>query len=327
MILADKIILQRKKLQMTQEELAEKMNVSRQAVSKWESAQAVPDLERILRLAELFGVTTDYLLKDSEESESFSPSPSSSDSCVRTLKMSEASDFIALRITAAKRIALGVFLCIISVIPLLALGGISEAGLFGISENFAGAAGLTFLFICAAVAVLLFVFTGTVNEPWEFLEKEDFELEYGVDGMVRSKRAEFKEKYSLFNLLGILLCVISPLPVIIGAFGENELLQVMLLCLMFLIVAAGAVPLVYAGVRRASFDKILREGDFKRPEKKKSAKYYAVQSIYWSVVTAAYLAWSFISSDWHITWVIWPVAGVLSPVIDGVFDLLEKKDI
>ena len=60
MILADKIIGLRKKNGWSQEELADKMNISRQAVSKWESAQTLPDLEKILQLSALFGVTTDY---------------------------------------------------------------------------------------------------------------------------------------------------------------------------------------------------------------------------------------------------------------------------
>ena len=72
MILADKIIRLRKKNGWSQEELADKMNVSRQAVSKWESAQTIPDLEKILQLGTLFGVTTDYLLKDEIEEEEFS---------------------------------------------------------------------------------------------------------------------------------------------------------------------------------------------------------------------------------------------------------------
>ena len=59
MILADKIIALRKKSGWSQEELAEKMNVTRQSVSKWEGAQAVPDLEKILLLSQLFGVSTD----------------------------------------------------------------------------------------------------------------------------------------------------------------------------------------------------------------------------------------------------------------------------
>ena len=69
MILADKIIDLRKKNGWSQEELAEKLGVSRQAVSKWESAQAIPDLGRVLAMADLFSVTTDYLLRDENEAQ------------------------------------------------------------------------------------------------------------------------------------------------------------------------------------------------------------------------------------------------------------------
>ena len=60
MILADKITEERKKNGLSQEELADKLGVSGQAVSKWDSAGSVPDLQRIIQLAELFGVSTDY---------------------------------------------------------------------------------------------------------------------------------------------------------------------------------------------------------------------------------------------------------------------------
>lgn len=96
MILADKIIRLRRKNGWSQEELAEKMNVSRQAVSKWESAQTVPDLEKILMLGALFGVTTDYLLKDELESEEFT---SGEDSAIRRLTLAEANEYLALRKT------------------------------------------------------------------------------------------------------------------------------------------------------------------------------------------------------------------------------------
>lgn len=64
MSLADKIIKLRKQHGWSQEDLADKMDVSRQAVSKWECAQTIPDIEKILQLSQLFNVSTDYLLKD-----------------------------------------------------------------------------------------------------------------------------------------------------------------------------------------------------------------------------------------------------------------------
>ena len=66
MIFADKLIALRKKAGWSQEKLAEKLNVTRQSVSKWEGAQSMPDIDKILQLSHLFGVTTDYLLKDEQ---------------------------------------------------------------------------------------------------------------------------------------------------------------------------------------------------------------------------------------------------------------------
>ena len=68
MRLGQKIAALHKKNHLFQEALAEKMNVSRQAVSKWESEQSIPDIEKIVALSELFGVTTDYLLKSGSPS-------------------------------------------------------------------------------------------------------------------------------------------------------------------------------------------------------------------------------------------------------------------
>ena len=64
MILADKIIALRKKAGWSQEELAEQLGVTRQSVSKWEGAQSVPDMDKVGQMSRLFGVTTDFLLKD-----------------------------------------------------------------------------------------------------------------------------------------------------------------------------------------------------------------------------------------------------------------------
>lgn len=69
MKLNEKILEQRKKLGLSQEELAERLNVSRQAVSRWEVGSAQPDASNVLQLSKLFGVTADYLLNDEYESD------------------------------------------------------------------------------------------------------------------------------------------------------------------------------------------------------------------------------------------------------------------
>lgn len=66
MDISEKILKLRKANNMTQEQLAEQLQVSRQAVSKWESGQAVPDADKLPAMSDLFHVTIDYLLKPSE---------------------------------------------------------------------------------------------------------------------------------------------------------------------------------------------------------------------------------------------------------------------
>ena len=73
MKLSDKIIKLRKAHVLSQEDFAEKLNVSRQAISRWENGTALPDVQNILMISKLFGVTTDYLLNDDYESDSDIP--------------------------------------------------------------------------------------------------------------------------------------------------------------------------------------------------------------------------------------------------------------
>ena len=73
MDIAEKIIKLRKESGWSQEDLAEKLYVSRQAISRWENGTALPDAENVLQISKLFGVTTDYLLNDDYESDTDIP--------------------------------------------------------------------------------------------------------------------------------------------------------------------------------------------------------------------------------------------------------------
>lgn len=164
MMFADKLIRLRKKAGWSQEELAARLHVSRQAVSKWEGAQSVPDLEKIVRLSELFGVSTDYLLKDEVGAEAFLAGEDGSTGR-RSVSMEEANAFLEVKEQTADRIAGGVFLCIVSPIALMLLGAMSESGDYGISETAAGMIGLIVLLVLVAVAVASFIFCGSRSEP------------------------------------------------------------------------------------------------------------------------------------------------------------------
>ena len=329
MILADKIIELRKKNGWSQEELAEKLGVSRQAVSKWEGAQSVPDIQRILEMSRLFGVSTDYLLKDDMDygSEALAESAEETDSPLRRVDMETASAFLAFRRNWAPRIALAVFLCIISPVALIMLGAFSEYGVLNLSENAAGGIGLIILLLLVAGAVSIFIIYGMKNQPFEFLEKENIDTAYGVTGMVREYRERCAAACSTQIVLGVVLCILSVLP-LFGALcvTEDDLVIILCVCLLLVIVAVGVVFLILAGMKRGAANMLLQEGDYSREEKKRNRLTSTAAGVYWLLVTAGYLAWSFSIASWNRTWIVWPVAGVRFPAVMAVVGAIRSKN-
>lgn len=92
MTFSDKLIALRKKAGWSQEELAERLNVSRQSVSKWESAQSMPDIDKILQLSSLFSVTTDCLLKDTQDDPQ--PAAAQTPSPLPRVTLAQAEDYL-----------------------------------------------------------------------------------------------------------------------------------------------------------------------------------------------------------------------------------------
>lgn len=323
MILADKIIRLRKRNGWSQEELAEKLQVSRQAVSKWEGAQTVPDLGKILMLSRLFGVTTDYLLKDEIEDEELTEE--NDNRSLKRITLAQANDFLAWRKTASVRIATGTFLCIAAVIPLLILGAATEVPACHISENVAASVGLTILLVLVAIAVGVFIFCGFKNAPFDFIDKDPFETEYGVAGMVKERQKAYKSIYTKWNVIGACICILSPIPLFIGAFTEKEFFTVIMLAVTMLLAGIGAVFFIISGVRFASMQKLLKEGEFAPQEKKKSRIKETVGTAYWLTATAVYLGWSFRTNAWESTWVVWPIAGVLFAAVICLCNLFVDR--
>ena len=326
MILADKIIRLRKKNGWSQEELANKMNVSRQAVSKWEGAQTIPDLEKILQLSVLFGVTTDYLLKDEIEDEELTDD-TFSDTNVKRISIEEANKYIEQRKKASWCIALATFLCILSPITLIVLSILSEFPNAIVTKATAGAVGLTVLFAFILCAVPLYIYCGFKNQPYAFLDKNiPFELEYGVKGLVTEKKIAFRPTYIAYNIIATCLCIFSAVPLVILSFTENEVLVTVALTLLMVIVGIGVGMFIVVGTQNASMQKFLKEGAFTEKEKIRTSVKETVGFCYWGVLTAVYLAVSFLNNQWHLSWLIFAVGGVLFPVVMCICNLIADKE-
>lgn len=331
MILADKIINERKKNGWSQEELAERLSVSRQSVSKWESAQAVPDLQKILKMAEIFGVSTDYLLKDELEPESIVPEEyeknTDSDTLpLRTVTLHEADEFLKIQSKNAPMTALGVSLCIISPALLIFLTGFEKFG--ERFETIGAAIGLVTLFILVAIAVFLFITSSSKLKKFEFLEKEIFETAYGVTGMVKEKQKEYAETHTRRLSLGVMLCILSVIPLISLSiiFEDIEYIATSSVSLLLLIVSVGVNLIVRTCIIEGGFQKLLQENDYSAKQKSEKTFLSPFETIYWIVVLAGYLTWSFVTNRWDLTWIVWPIAGVLYVVFAEILKMLNQKN-
>lgn len=326
MIFADKLIQLRKKNGWSQEELAEKMLVSRQSVSKWESAQSVPDLEKMVRLSRLFGVTTDYLLKDEVGEEEGEGVVREEVSHLQKVTMEEAVDFLAVKEWAAFRIALGVALCILSPIPLILLGAASELTPPPFSESAAGGLGLTGLLGFVTVAVALFLWCHGKTARFQYLNGP-IETQYGVREMVKERRNYAQAPHTMYRITGICLCILAFVPLFLGLLlaPENAFFMVITLCMGFMIVSVGVFLLVRTEIRWASFHQLLEEGEYTQEEKERQRKEEPFAQIYWAIVLALYLGYSFVTFNWGYSWIIWPVAAVLYPALTGIASVLRKE--
>ncbi|HOP09869.1 MAG TPA: helix-turn-helix transcriptional regulator [Oscillospiraceae bacterium] len=321
MILADKILTLRKNNGWSQEDLAEKLNVSRQSISKWESAAAIPDINRILDMAKLFGVTTDYLLKDDLDTAVYSDTD---DTAGKRITVQEMNDYLKDNRQFAKRTAWGVLLSILSPIAVIELAGNSEA--IGITESAGAAIGVAALLLIVAAAVALFIISGTSMSRYHYLQNNNFELEYGAEGIVRERRDAFSKTHTVSIVIGVALCILCALPLVVaGALNAEESILIGLVAVLLAIVSVAAFMFVRVGVIMNGYNRLLSEGDYAKPQREQEEQHEKLGGIFWPLVVAVYLVWSFLSGRWGITWLIWPVAAFVFAALKALISAVKKK--
>ncbi|MCI8465703.1 MAG: helix-turn-helix transcriptional regulator [Lachnospiraceae bacterium] len=328
MTLAEKIIRLRKGRAWSQEELAERLEISRQSVSKWEGGVSIPELDKIVRMSEIFGVTTDYLLKEGEEAEQerklaeaeathrteeipCKETTVSEKEASRFVSVSEAETFMKITKKVSRWIAFGVFLCILSPICLIMLGGLAENKILSLSEDAAGGLGMAILLVLVAIAIAILIFQGFKLSKYEYMEKEPLLLEEGTMELVKEKEEAFEPTFRLGIMVGVILCIGGAIPIMVAGFLENPIMEVVSVGVVLFLLACGVYLFVWVGMIKGSFQKLLQEGDYTRKNKEASKVLSVFAGIYWCIVTAIFLTVFFRTENGKASGLIWPVAGVL----------------
>lgn len=237
---------------------------------------------------------------------------------------------------ASRGIGIGVVLCILAVMPLFVLLGLFELEL--LSEGLAVALGLGALFVLVAAAVVLFIFYGPQLSPYEKWKTDGAVLEQEGVAWARQQKALHSRYFPLRIALGVVLCILSVVPLLITAIlTEGTYFQdgaaLLSLSVLFPLVAVGVYQYIRVGMVDSCCKMLLGEldtGPALSPVDVKTGKKVPtvvdiVAQIYWPLIVIAYLIWSFLTFDWRITWIIWPIAGIAFGIFAGVTESIAKR--
>ena len=330
MTFSEKISALRKQKGWSQEELAEKLMVTRQAVSKWESAQSMPDLDKLVQLSEALGVSTDYLLKD-EQAQS-APVPATAEQTVkpRHVTQEEARRYLQLQTAAIPKTTLGVALCVWSPIALIGLPVLRSTLNWGFPEEICSGIGLCVLLVMVAAGVALLLTASGKLREFEYLEREPIETDNGAREQALSMQREVLPICAKRNTIGVVLCILSVLPLfaLMCVPGVPDGYYSLAVCALLLLVGIACLLLVRTGALRGSVDRLLEQGDYTRENKAKSRFVGAVSAAYWLVVTAVFLFYTFGpngNGQPQYSWFIWAIAGVLYGALMAALSVYRKK--
>lgn len=332
MLLADKIINLRKKLGWSQEELAHQLQVSRQAVSKWESGMSIPDMNKIIGMSRIFGVSTDYLLIDEIEeyhADGQMVAEDAENESIKSVSLEEANLFMDLKEKLAGKFAATISAYILSPVILIILAAFSEYKKV-MSEELASGIGIVIFLLIVAGATAHLIYQSMKIEKYEYLEKEVFTLQYGVSGIVEKRRAEYEGTYHKLFVLGVALCIICPIPLLVaGAMELGDFVCILATALLLVIVSVGVFFIMKSSERWEAYQILLQEEDFTK-EKKQNRKYSMGLTIaYWCVVVCIFFVWGFHTGEWGETWILWICSGILYAALSGfvsfIMHIVQKK--
>lgn len=245
----------------------------------------------------------------------------------KVLSMEESFSYLKANARFAYFIALGVFLCIIS--PVGAI--LTDGSTFGnASSVLTQAIGVSFLFVAIAIAVGLFVYSSMSMSKWDWLKKESCMLDSNAASEINSLQESSRKKITLSLVLGIGFCILCVLPpIIIDSLDTTSHLSENLgAALLLIFVAIGVFLIVQSSIAQEGFRTLLKlpvcdAGEIFKIEPKepqyKNPTVASIMSVYWPTITCLYFCWSFLTFQWNISWIIWPVASIIEKIINNLF--------
>ncbi len=212
MTFAEKIVNLRKQKGLSQEELAYKMHVSRQAVSKWESSVSSPDTEKIIKLSKLFEVSIDYLLKDEIEENQNVKKEENNNVNNRNI-MDETENYLRTKRKTSTYTAVAVVMFLLSPHAYMYLQVFANSYLVSLTNDIKSLYGVIAFIIYILIPIILIVISNLKSNKVDYIKSKTFIIDEKVANLVNEERELYRKKYNIFTVLGSAICII---PIIVN---------------------------------------------------------------------------------------------------------------
>ncbi len=145
----------------------------------------------------------------------------------------------------------------------------------------------------------------------------------------KSEAQRYLKRNAMLTGISVGMYILGAAVVVAGAMFENPFAAVVGVVILLVLAAIATGLIVYSGMSTPQeykdyFNMTTRGRRSHGPRSNKRLQ--GILSIYWAAIVSAYLIWSFLSMDWHITWLIWPVAAVFSGIISTVYDMRHDDE-
>ncbi len=231
--------------------------------------------------------------------------------------LEEARSYIKTQESFGVKIGIGVMFCILSPVAAGIFSALTEAG--DTAEGTGELLGALILFGMVAAGVGILITSGIGNGKYDDLKECKITLHPADLRVLKEEFEAFNRTFGIKIAGGVALCILSVIPAILAESlfrgAELDFFSEMSGVSLFVFVSIGVFLFISAGTTYGAYETVLEKDG--RPKfssekkKKKDRKISMIASIYWPVVTVIYLIWSFATFQWGISWLIWPIAGIL----------------
>ncbi len=270
----------------SQEEFAEKLQVSRQAISKWENGQGFPETDKLVKMSRLFQVSLDYLLKNEEQ-----PSGehgTSEEGYYASQEVVEA--YLLNKKQGAHKIAAGVAILIASILLPMTF-----------QETFS----YVLFMMVIAVGVAILVWQGLSVQAYKELETQPLVFDDSFIQDFRQKSLVNRKRYGLLIVTGIVIIIVSfgiPFLTADNVHADSDFL----LALMPLIWAFAVYLFIIAGSAMEG-ERLVANNEEYVKENEKSSKHSWIHALIWPLATVVFLATGLMWDAWHPGWLVFLV--------------------